>query len=110
MCPGDKRKLIIPAEMGYGKDGAGDVIPPDATLFFDVECLEIGDAPPQPNIFKIIDSDADNQISKQEILTYLEKEIPADQLEGQDPNNIADEIFSHEDADKDGFISHEEFS
>jgi FK506-binding protein 2 len=41
MCEGEKRKLTIPANKGYGDRGAGAKIPGGATLVFDVELLKI---------------------------------------------------------------------
>ena len=50
MRPGGKRQLTIPADMGYGAEGAGDDIPPNSTLLFDIEVMDIHK--PQVKILK----------------------------------------------------------
>ena len=38
---GDKARFVIPSNLAYGSQGAGGVIPPDATLIFDVELMDV---------------------------------------------------------------------
>lgn len=115
MCAGEKRTLHIPSHLGYGEMGAGEHIPPNANLIFDVELIKIEEAPPQTNVFKEIDTDKDGQLSREEVGDYLKKQIPENMKDTEDVasfdgDKMVEEIFHHEDKDKNGFISHNEFT
>ena len=55
--------------------GAGEIIPGGATLFFDIELLETEDGPAPVNVFKQIDIDADSALSREELSVYLKQQV-----------------------------------
>jgi len=121
MCIGETRQLIVPSDLAYGDQGAGDIIPGGATLYFDIELMNIEDGPTPVNVFKQIDSDGDKALTRDEISIYLKQQVETMAAAGgeqeeeakkmlEDQDKLVEEIFAHEDKDKDGVISHEEFS
>uniref|UniRef100_A0A3P9BT62 peptidylprolyl isomerase n=1 Tax=Maylandia zebra TaxID=106582 RepID=A0A3P9BT62_9CICH len=111
MCSGEKRKLVIPPELAYGKEGKGK-IPPESTLTFIIEVLQIRNGPRSHESFQEMDLNDDWKLSKHEVKEYLRKEF---ERHGYPPNdtlheNMAEDIFAKEDENKDGFISSREFT
>lgn len=102
---------------GYGDRGAGDVIPPGANLLFDVELMEIRAGEDEddgsqsaPNVFGMIDKDKNNELSIEEVKEYLKEQQGFPNEDESNHETILSEIFEHEDKDKDGVISFDEFS
>lgn len=42
-CEGEKRRVIVPAHLGYGANGIENVVPPGATIILEMEILKVGD-------------------------------------------------------------------
>ena len=55
--------------------GAGDIIPGGATLYFEIELLDTEDGPAPVNVFKQIDLDSDQQLSREELSGYLKEQV-----------------------------------
>ncbi|XP_057684113.1 peptidyl-prolyl cis-trans isomerase FKBP14-like [Corythoichthys intestinalis] len=111
MCAGEKRRLVIPPALAFGKEGSGK-IPPESTLTFIIELLEIRNGPRSHESFQEMDLNDDWMLSKSEVSQYLKKEF---QNHGYPPNdtlheNMVKDIFEREDKNKDGLISSREFT
>jgi len=119
MCPGEKRRLEVPAELGYGAKGLRGIIPANATLTFLVDLLDLRRATPNYapiDLFTSLDKDGDAHLSRDEISQYVKYQSKMYRNKNAPPPNdeeheqMVDDIMLKEDKDKDGKISHKEFS
>lgn len=113
MCPGERRRLVVPPSMAYGHEGGHLPQMPGGTLQFDVELVHAEQGPRHPSVFKSMDTNKDNYLTKMEIVNYLRKEVKdagGHPMTNEEEMQIVSDIFLIEDKNKDDYISHIEFS
>lgn len=119
MCPGEKRKLIVPPSLGYGKKGLRGTIPPNSSLIFVIDLLDLRRATPSYvpiDLFTSLDRDGDKTLSRDEISEYVRyqsriyRKKDAPMPSHDEHEKMVDEIMQKEDKNGDGVIQHNEFS
>lgn len=110
LCQGAQAILIVPPELAYGSNGVGDMIPPYATLKFDIEIVTIHKHPPHPNLFDELDTNNDNVLTVEEILVHFRKHEQHQENEADaDAVELPEHLMENSDTNKDGVISRTEF-
>ncbi|XP_071822301.1 uncharacterized protein [Apostichopus japonicus] len=112
MCVGEIREIYISGQEIDGHQNSGAVVPDESRgeVFYRIELLKILDKPPTPNLFKKMDFDGDKQISKKELLDFVNTGAVGGLERHGTVEDAVNVIFKGQDEDEDGFISFEEFS
>merc|ERR1712241_898590 len=61
VCPKEERHLVVPSDLAYGERGAGEVIPPNATLPFDIVVVDVEQVPDQEELEKELKREQEKQ-------------------------------------------------
>ena len=112
MCKGEIRFLTIPPKYAYGGNGLGNM-PSRVYLHFYIELLSfhaVPNAPRVENAFKMIDKNKDGVLTNDEVFDYLQLSGVRDEPGPYGLRQMLREIFEEEDRDKNGYITHHEFS
>ena len=118
MCVGEVRRLVVPPHLAYGEQGYKDSVPGGATVHFQVELVQVKEEHPG-NVFRQMDTNGDKMLSKREVRNHLREQQKvairaggkeAKEAMKKDVEGEAKAIIDAEDKDKDGFISHAEFT
>ncbi|KAM9296861.1 peptidyl-prolyl cis-trans isomerase FKBP10 [Gastrophryne carolinensis] len=121
MCIGERRTVIVPPHLGHGQSG-GRGIPPSAVIKFEIELLHreegipegylfvwLGDTP--GNLFEEMDLDKNGEVPLEEFSTYLKSQVKEGKgrfQPGVDKEQLAADMFTNQDRNKDGKITAEE--
>jgi FK506-binding protein 14 len=118
-CLGERRRATIPPALAFGEAGfPKGGIPGGASLHFDIAFVEMSDGPsesyrsPYPNMFAQMDADADGRLTRAEMAAWFaatQQSANGGDLPKQGSEGLLG-LFDIDDADKDGFVSFEEFS
>ncbi|XP_059896162.1 peptidyl-prolyl cis-trans isomerase FKBP7 isoform X1 [Gadus macrocephalus] len=112
MCPGEKRKITVPPSLGFGKEGKDPVVPPNATLVFEVELYSVSKGPRNMEAFREIDLDQDKSLTKEEVKRYLKLDYERSGTPKDDAfyDKIMEDIFKKNDLDVNGLITSKEYN
>uniref|UniRef100_A0A8C9SW31 peptidylprolyl isomerase n=1 Tax=Scleropages formosus TaxID=113540 RepID=A0A8C9SW31_SCLFO len=111
MCPGERRRITVPPELGFGAQGK-DKVPPNATLVFEVEVFSVSRGPRSMEAFKEMDLDADRSLTPSELRRYLKAEYEKGGKRKEESfyDGIIDDVLRKSDRDGDGTISAAEYN
>lgn len=100
VCPGDERHLVVPSHLAYGERGAGDVIPPGATLLFDVVIVDVEQVLNEAELEDQRLTAADEEAARQEDTRRQDEVDRREDIRRQEEKDRREDIRRQEELDR----------